>query len=54
MRKDRAKDVMKAAGVPVAPSVTIDRLTAAKAHVLPPPYVVKPVSEGSSFGVSHR
>jgi D-alanine-D-alanine ligase len=51
MRKDRAKDVLKAAGVPVAESHTIDRLTAAKAHVLLPPYVVKPLAEGSSFGV---
>src|ERR1700761_382967 len=51
MRKDRAKDVLKAAGLPVAESQTVDRLTAAKAHVLAPPYVVKPLSEGSSFGV---
>jgi len=51
MRKDRAKDVLKAAGVPVAEGVTVDRITAAKAHVLPPPYVVKPLAEGSSFGV---
>jgi D-alanine-D-alanine ligase len=51
MRKDRAKDVLKAAGVPVAESETVDRLTAAKTHVLPPPYVVKPLAEGSSFGV---
>jgi D-alanine-D-alanine ligase len=51
MRKDRAKDVLKAAGIPVAESRTVDRLTASKAHVLPPPYVVKPLAEGSSFGV---
>jgi D-alanine-D-alanine ligase len=51
MRKDRAKDVLRAAGIPVAESVTVHRLTAAKAHVLPPPYVVKPLEEGSSFGV---
>ncbi len=51
MRKDRARDVLKAAGVPVAEGVSVDRLTAAKAHVLPPPYVVKPLAEGSSFGV---
>jgi D-alanine-D-alanine ligase len=51
MRKDRAKDVLKAAGLPVAEGRTIDRLTAAKAHILPPPYVVKPLAEGSSFGV---
>jgi len=51
MRKDRAKDILHAAGVPVAKGLTVDRLAAAKNHVLPPPYVVKPVSEGSSFGV---
>jgi D-alanine-D-alanine ligase len=51
MEKDLAKTVMKAAGVPVAHSVTIDRHEAAKRHVLEPPYVLKPVSEGSSFGV---
>jgi D-alanine-D-alanine ligase len=51
MQKDRAKSVMKAAGVPVADGITISRFEAAKAHVMPPPYVVKPVSEGSSVGV---
>jgi D-alanine-D-alanine ligase len=51
MRKDRAKIVLAAAGVPVAESVTVDRQEAARRHVLPPPYVLKPVSEGSSFGV---
>jgi D-alanine-D-alanine ligase len=51
MQKDRAKDVLRAAGIPVAHGVTTDRMTAAKSHVLPPPYVIKPVSEGSSFGV---
>jgi D-alanine-D-alanine ligase len=51
MQKDRAKDVMRAAGVPVAEGLTLDRVTAAKAHPMAPPYVVKPVAEGSSFGV---
>jgi D-alanine-D-alanine ligase len=51
MQKDRAKDVLKAAGVPVAAGMTVDRQTAAKSHVLPPPYVVKPLCEGSSFGI---
>jgi len=51
MQKDRAKAVMKAAGVPVAEGITISRFEAAKRHVMPPPYVVKPVSEGSSVGV---
>jgi D-alanine-D-alanine ligase len=51
MQKDFAKIVMKAAGVPVAYGVTVDRHDAAKRHVLEPPYVLKPISEGSSFGV---
>lgn len=51
MQKDRAKAVMKAAGVPVAEGITISRFEAAKAHVIKPPYVVKPVNEGSSVGV---
>ncbi|WP_298427010.1 D-alanine--D-alanine ligase [Rhodoblastus sp.] len=49
--KDKAKAVMAAAGVPVAPGKVVSRFEAAKAHVLPPPYVLKPVSEGSSYGV---
>lgn len=51
MQKDRAKTVLAAAGVPVAPGVVVDRHDAAQRHPLPPPYVLKPVSEGSSFGV---
>ena len=51
MQKDRAKSVMKAAGVPVAEGITVSRFEAAKRHVMKPPYVVKPVSEGSSVGV---
>ena len=51
MKKDAAKVVLAAAGVPVPDGVTVHRLEAAKRHVLPPPYVVKPVSEGSSVGV---
>jgi D-alanine-D-alanine ligase len=51
MNKPKAKDVMKAAGIPVAESVLVPRLEAARAHVIAPPYVVKPPNEGSSFGV---
>lgn len=51
MNKDRAKAVMKEAGVPVAEHVIMHRLKAAEAHPMKPPYVVKPVNEGSSFGV---
>ena len=51
MHKERAKIVAKAAGVPVANAKICHRLDAARAHALPTPYVVKPVAEGSSFGV---
>ncbi|MBZ0230674.1 MAG: D-alanine--D-alanine ligase [Bauldia sp.] len=51
MNKPKAKDVMKAAGIPVSESVLVHRLDAAKSHVIEPPYVVKPPGEGSSFGV---
>jgi D-alanine-D-alanine ligase len=51
MRKDRAKIVMAAAGVPVAPGVTVSRFEVARRHVMDPPYVAKPVADGSSFGV---
>ncbi|HDZ72191.1 MAG TPA: D-alanine--D-alanine ligase [Aurantimonas coralicida] len=51
MHKELAKTVAKAAGVPVAEAKVCRRLDAASKHVLSPPYVVKPVAEGSSFGV---
>jgi D-alanine-D-alanine ligase len=49
--KEKAKIIMASAGVPVPSGKTVTRFEAAKAHVLPPPYVLKPVSEGSSYGV---
>ena len=51
MNKEVAKTLMAAAGVPTPQGRVVHRLEAAKGHVLPPPYVLKPVSEGSSFGV---
>jgi D-alanine-D-alanine ligase len=51
MQKDRAKIIMNAAGVPVPEGMVVSRYQAAKSHVMPPPYVVKPVNEGSSVGV---
>ena len=41
MQKDRAKDVMKAAGIPVPDGLTMHRREAAKAHPMKPPYVIK-------------
>lgn len=51
MHKERAKDAMKAAGVPVANAKLVTRAVALAGHVMPPPYVVKPIAEGSSVGV---
>lgn len=51
MHKERAKAVMAAAGVSVPEGMVVHRLDASKRHILPPPYVVKPVNEGSSVGV---
>ena len=51
MNKDKAKRIAKGAGVPVAESRILDRMTITGEHPMKPPYVVKPVNEGSSFGV---
>jgi D-alanine-D-alanine ligase len=51
MHKERAKAVLRPAGVPVAESVVVSRAEAARSHVMKPPYVIKPVAEGSSVGV---
>jgi D-alanine-D-alanine ligase len=51
MRKDTAKLVLERAGVAVPEGILVSRHEAAKAHVLPRPYVIKPVAEGSSVGV---
>jgi D-alanine-D-alanine ligase len=51
MQKDTAKVLFRAAGVPVADDRVLPRLEVAKAHAMAPPYVIKPVAEGSSVGV---
>ena len=51
MDKARAKEVLSAAGLPVAPHVIAAKDQIAAAHVMEPPYVVKPVDEGSSVGI---
>jgi D-alanine-D-alanine ligase len=51
MQKDVAKPLLAAAGVPVAESIVVSRVDAARHHVMPPPYVIKPLAEGSSVGV---
>jgi D-alanine-D-alanine ligase len=51
MHKQRAKDVFRADGLPIVKSIVVDRREAAARHLMEPPYVVKPVNEGSSVGV---
>jgi len=51
MDKAMAKIVLRDAGVPVPSGRIVDRLEAARAHALEPPYVLKPIAEGSSYGV---
>jgi len=51
MDKVRAKTVFAAAGLPVAEGMLASRDEVRRSHPMPPPYVVKPVNEGSSVGV---
>ncbi|KQQ36807.1 D-alanine--D-alanine ligase [Rhizobium sp. Leaf306] len=51
MDKQQAKHVAKAAGIPVAEAKVMDRHEFTNEHPIATPYVVKPVREGSSFGV---
>lgn len=51
MHKERAKQVFREAGLPLAEGVVVDREEAARGHVMATPYVIKPVNHGSSVGV---
>ncbi|MEO0863754.1 MAG: D-alanine--D-alanine ligase [Pseudomonadota bacterium] len=51
MDKQRSKDVFRSAGLPIVDSVILGKAEVMAAHVMPPPYVIKPNNEGSSVGV---
>ncbi|SPH21817.1 D-alanine--D-alanine ligase B [Ascidiaceihabitans donghaensis] len=51
MDKQRSKDVFAQAGLPIVKSIIAKRDDVRAAHVMEPPYVVKPNNEGSSVGV---
>ena len=51
MHKEKAKAAFRVAGLPVAKSIVADRKRVAAEHQMARPYVVKPISEGSSVGV---
>jgi D-alanine-D-alanine ligase len=51
MNKHQAKIMFKAVGIPVTDHVVVSRAAVARQHVMAPPYVIKPISDGSSVGV---
>jgi D-alanine-D-alanine ligase len=51
MDKAATKRLVALAGVPVAEAREVTPEAAMAEHILPPPYVVKPIAEGSSVGV---
>ena len=52
MDKQRTKDTYRTYGLPFVESVLATKNQIEVAHVLTPPYVVKPFDEGSSIGIS--
>jgi UDP-N-acetylmuramate dehydrogenase len=54
MDKERTKAIYRAHGLPVVDSLVAAREDASARHLMAPPYVVKPVNEGSSVGHPHR
>ena len=52
MDKPMAKTVLAAAGLPVPGGMTLPVASFDGSHPMKPPYVVKPVADGSSFGVT--
>jgi D-alanine-D-alanine ligase len=51
MNKQQTKRIVAEVGVPVAIALEVTPTEALAEHVMAPPYVVKPISEGSSVGV---
>ena len=51
MDKQRAKAVLREAGIACPEGLIANRFEAAKTHLMAPPYVAKPNAQGSSVGV---
>jgi len=51
MDKHRSKAILSAAGITTAQHKLVPRETAAAAHVMAAPYVIKPNAQGSSVGI---
>ena len=46
-----SREIVKRAGIPVTDHTIASRAEVGRSHVMPPPYVVKPVADGSSNGI---
>ncbi len=51
MDKDKSRAVYAQHGLDIAEGGTYPVEVLARDHIMPPPYVIKPIAEGSSFGV---
>jgi D-alanine-D-alanine ligase len=51
LNKHLAKLMFKAVGIPVTDHIIVNRAEVARQHVMAPPYVIKPIADGSSVGV---
>ncbi|MEO1198938.1 MAG: D-alanine--D-alanine ligase [Pseudomonadota bacterium] len=51
MNKAISREIFASHAIPIATGRLVSREEAAQGHVYQPPYVLKPVGEGSSFGV---
>jgi D-alanine-D-alanine ligase len=51
INKEQTKRIVSSVGVPMAEGRIVARAEALKAHAIEPPYVAKPIAEGSSVGV---
>jgi len=51
MNKDKSRAVYAQHGIDIAEGGLYPVEELAREHVMPPPYVIKPIAEGSSFGV---
>jgi len=51
MNKPLSKNAFTAAGLPCEESIVVERSMAGASHQMQPPYVIKPLADGSSVGV---
>jgi len=51
INKNIAKNIFKSAGIPVAEGFTINKKELIVVNIMKPPYIIKPISGGSSIGV---